>query len=355
MSQHISPRTTIFYIWHHITRESASHHHFTPPHLKAQHIRHHTATVHIAPFQIHNYSTPHPHSTPQHISHHTIFHIAYHLILILHRHTNTADITTHCIIFHIWRHTTTAHCICHILHHHNSTPPHFTSPNFPPFALCNIPHNWRGTTVHTTPYSTSHILHFTSHQVWKCNIPHRTTFHIHITPHFISHHNSPQITWLHVSAHHFTCPHSTMHIAKFKYKIHITLPTAHIPYHTTHPTLHFDHHSACLIGRQTIPHHCITSTTTFHILHQHTATFPMHYAIPHRITTFHTWRCTTSQHHTTDVAHILHCTLPVHITATGWIRYKIPHLALQNVAHHTKFDITPCDLVVLKYVKCGVM
>ncbi len=287
MSQHISPRTTIFYIWHHITPQSASHHHFTPPHLKAQHIRHHTATVHIAPFQIHNYSTPHPHSTPQHISHHTIFHIAYHLILILHRHTNTADITTHCIIFHIWRHTTTAHCICHILHHHNSTPPHFTSPNFPHFALCNIPHNWRGTTVHTTPYSTSHILHFTSHQVWKCNIPHRTTFHIHITPHFISHHNSPQITWLHhVSAHHFTCPHSTMHIATFKYKIHITLPTAHIPYHTTHPTLHFDHHSACLIGRQTIPHHsvllpqphftsCISTpphspcTTPFHIASHH--------------------------------------------------------------------------------------
>ena len=77
-------------------------------------------------------------------------------------------------------------------------------------------------------------------------------------PHFISHHNSPQITWLHhVSAHHFTCPHSTMHIATFKYKIYITLPTAHIPYHTTHPTLHFDHHSACLIGRQTIPHHSV--------------------------------------------------------------------------------------------------
>ncbi len=107
------------------------------------------------------------------------------------------------------------------------------------------------------------------------------------TPHFISHHNSPQITWLHhVSAHHFTCPHSTMHIATFKYKIHITLPTAHIPYHTTHPTLHFDHHSACLIGRQTIPHHsvllpqphftsCISTpphspcTTPFHIASQH--------------------------------------------------------------------------------------
>ena len=79
---------------------------------------------------------------------------------------------------------------------------------------------------------------------------------------------------------------STMHIATFKYKIHITLPTAHIPYHTTHPTLHFDHHSACLIGRQTIPHHsvllpqphftsCISTqphspcTTPFHIASHH--------------------------------------------------------------------------------------
>ena len=33
----------------------------------------------------------------------------------------------------------------------------------------------------------------------------------------------------------------------------------------------------------------------------------------------------------------LHCTL-LHITATlGWIRHNIPHLALQNIPHHTKF------------------
>ena len=237
MSQHISPRTTIFYIWHHITPQSASHHHFTPPHLKAQHIPHHTATVHIAPFQIHNYSTPHPHSTPQHISHHTIFHIAYHLILILHRHTNTADITTHCIIFHIWRHTTTAHCICHILHHHNSTPPHFTSPNFPHFALCNIPHNWRGTTVHTTPYSTSHIL----------NLYHtrseNATFHI--APHFTytSHHISYR-TIIHLkSRDSTTCRHTISHAhippctsphSNIKY-------TSHYPQHTFHTTPHIPH------------------------------------------------------------------------------------------------------------------
>ena len=225
MSQRISPRTTIFYIWHHITPQSASHHHFTPPHLKAQHIPHHTATVHIAPFHIHNYSTPHPHSTPQHISHHTIFHIAYHLILILHRHTTTADITTHCIIFHIWRHTTTAHCICHILHHHNSTPPHFTSPNFPHFALCNIPHN-------EAPQSIFDIAHYAFHITPGLKIPHRTTFHIHITPHFTSHHiihlksrdsSTCQHTISHAHIPPLTSPHSNI-------KLHITLSTAHI-YH----------------------------------------------------------------------------------------------------------------------------
>ena len=45
---------------------------------------------------------------------------------------------------------------------------------------------------------------------------------------------------------------------------------------------------------------------------------------------------------------------PTHITATGWIRHNIPHLALQNIPHHTKFHITLCDLVVFNW-KCGVM
>ena len=237
MSQHISPRTTIFYIWHHITPQSASHHHFTPPHLKAQHIRHHTATVHIAPFQIHNYSTPHPHSTPQHISHHTIFHIAYHLILILHRHTNTADITTHCIIFHIWRHTTTAHCICHILHHHNSTPPHSHHLTF---------HILHYVTFHITdeaPQSTPrHIRHRTfciSHHTRSEN----ATFHI--APHFTytSHHISYR-TIIHLkSRDSTTCQHTISHAhippctsphSNIKY-------TSHYPQHTFHTTPHIPH------------------------------------------------------------------------------------------------------------------
>ncbi len=94
MSQHISPRTTIFYIWHHITPQSASHHRFTPPHLKAQHIRHRIATVHIAPFRIHNDCTPHPHSTSQYISHH-ISHIPHHMP------PHLTSIAARCIFFHI--------------------------------------------------------------------------------------------------------------------------------------------------------------------------------------------------------------------------------------------------------------
>ncbi len=74
----------------------------------------------------------------------------------------------------------------------------------------------------------------------------------HSTSHHISHRTIIHLWSLHhMSAHHFTsCPHSTshhtMHIATFKYKLLITLPTAHIPYHTTLPSLHFDHHSQCM-------------------------------------------------------------------------------------------------------------
>ena len=134
MSHHISPRTTIFYIWHHITPQSASHHHLTPSHLKAQHIRHRiAATVHIS----------HPqrlHTTPT-------FNIAVHSTF----HT-TSDLNRNTL--HLFPHLTTIaqHIAyhCHILHHHSFT----SHRNFPHLALCNIPG------FHTTP-STSHLLpHF---------------------------------------------------------------------------------------------------------------------------------------------------------------------------------------------------
>ena len=132
--QHISPRTTIFYIWDHITLQSASVPPFHTTTSRLKHMPFHiTQTVHIlhgSPFHIHNYSTPHPHSTSQHISHHTIFHIALHhtrFHIVLHHHIwhhntlhNFPHMTSHYIIFHIWHHTTIAQ---HIAYHHNSTPP----------------------------------------------------------------------------------------------------------------------------------------------------------------------------------------------------------------------------------------
>ena len=94
----ISPGTTIFYIWDHITLQSASAPPFhTTTNLKA-HVPHcHTTTVHILH---HSTST----TIPQHTTfnttayftpHHTIFHIA------LHHHILTDLISHH----HIWQHT----------------------------------------------------------------------------------------------------------------------------------------------------------------------------------------------------------------------------------------------------------
>ena len=135
------------------------HHHFTPPHLKS-HVPHHAATVHISRDST---STTIPHHT--HIRQHRIFHTTPYStshttsdILILH-HTTTSD--WHHNTLHNFPHLTlhnnrTAHCICHILQHHNSTPPHFTSHrNFPHLAICNIPHT---RTPHSTP---RHIPHNT--------------------------------------------------------------------------------------------------------------------------------------------------------------------------------------------------
>ena len=150
--QHISPRTTIFYIWHHITLQSAS----ASPRLTA-HVPH--RTVHTIPHP--QLFTPHPPATSQHILHHHI--TLPHLDFTYHH------IWTHCIIFHIWRHTT-VHCISHILHHHNFS----SHRHCPHFALCNITHT---RTPHSTPpYSTQ--LHFNR------TMSEIATFHI--APHFTS-------------------------------------------------------------------------------------------------------------------------------------------------------------------------
>ena len=77
----------------------------------------------------------------------------------------------------------------------------------------------------------------------------------------------------------------------------------------------------------------ITSTTTFHILHQHTATFPMHHTIPHQ--SHHnishlTLHDITASHHWCRTYSTLHLTSPHHSHRVNK-RYSIPHLALQNV------------------------
>ena len=198
-------------------------HNGTPPYSPCT-----TPSFHItSPHFIHNYSISHPHSTPQHIWHHTIFHIT------LHHHIFTS--------YHIWHNTLhhfphltshnnrTAHCICHIFHHHNSTPPYH---NFQHLALYNIPQT---RTQHSTPW-------YIPHHTFCISI----TFHItpclklqHSTSHHISHRTIIHTKLLHhITAHHSTsCPHSTsnhaMLFTTFKCKLHITLsPSTHSkPHH----------------------------------------------------------------------------------------------------------------------------
>ena len=123
-----------FYIWEHYT--AISHHH-----ISKYNIFHITATVRIAPFDIHNYSTPY-------IKHRSILHIALH--------------------HHIWQHIasfSTSVIAQHIAH---TRTPHSTPRHIP---------------LHTFCISIRH-------HVWNCNIPHRTTFDIYWS-HHISHLGAP--------------------------------------------------------------------------------------------------------------------------------------------------------------------
>ena len=172
----------------------------------------------------------------------------------------------------------------------------------------------------------------------------------HSTSHHISHRTIIHIKSLHhMSAHHSTCPHSTshhtMHIATFKYKLHITLHTTHSTHskaqHTSYtafrPSFYMSNwasnHSTSLSIPQ--PHFtsCISTppqspcrvTTPFHIHHISHLTL-------HDITASHHWcrtystlplisphhshiRVNKAQHPTSGIAK--HCT-----------SHQIPHHAV---------------------------
>ena len=225
MSQHITSDHHILYpTLHRSLPPTAISHHCISKH----NIPHHT--VHI-----HNYTTPHPHSASAYFTPHRVPH-----------YTTTSDITTHCSVFHIRHHTTILQYIAYATVFTTTIPYHHISHHI--------------ITVHILYYATVHIPgHHIPHHTFCISV----AFHItpyqkfqHSTLHHISHNFIIHIKSLHhISAHHSTSrPHSishyAMHIAKFKYKFHITLfnitlqTTPHIPHCI------FDHHSAspCLIS-----------------------------------------------------------------------------------------------------------
>ena len=170
MSQLISPRTTTFYIWHHITPQSASHHHLTPPHLKAQHIRHRIATVHIShPQRLHTtptfniavHSTFH---TTSDLNRNTL-HLFPHLTIAQHIAYATFFITIshHIVIFHIlhMQHSRTPHSKPRHPHHtfgrisitFNITSNH-NHIRSRPLSAMNITFKYRLQLIRTTPQHT---------------------------------------------------------------------------------------------------------------------------------------------------------------------------------------------------------
>jgi len=182
--------------------------HITQP-QSTSHTIPHPQLFHTTPtFNITAYFTPHhiPHRiTPQNLdftSHHYVWH------------HNTWHHFPHCTSHN----NHTAHCICHSLHHYNTTPPHSTSHRNWLSASCIMQHSThQDTTFHTMPYSTSHILHF-HHTVSEI-----ATFHI--TPHFtyISHHISHR-TVIHIKSLHHTSLGTPFYITP---TFHLTPRQAH--------------------------------------------------------------------------------------------------------------------------------
>ena len=267
----------------HSTSDITLHRYFTPPHLKA--------TVHIS-----------HHSTSRSILHHThvTFNIStFHTITLRHHiwHCNTL------LFFFLsprltYRNNRTTHCMCHILHRHNSTLPDFTYRNFPRLAFCNIPH------TRTPGHSTSHFA-FQSHSPMSK----MTTFHIdHISHRTISHIKSRSTKYLHTIPHHAHIPpHTTPCSSHSNINYTPHYPTAHnphcisnIPHHTTMSNV--SSHSTPLGILQTYSHLSSQHTIIFHIYHN---------TIPHRIITLHIWHCTSHCH---TISHIS-CTVAPYSTS----------------------------------------
>ena len=132
--QHISPRTTIFYIWDHITLQSAA---SAPPFhtttsRSTRSTSHRRSTSYTIPYPQLFHTTPTFNITPYSTSHYTTPDSTYwvalhHHILILHQRDH-----------HIWRHNTLHHFL-HLTSHYNHA------------AHATIPH---------------HHGHFTSHRNW---------------------------------------------------------------------------------------------------------------------------------------------------------------------------------------------
>ena len=344
MSQHITSDHPILHL--------TSHHSLPPTTISHHHISKHNIFHITQPQSTSRHSTPTTIPHHSHLQHHSTFHTTPYSTL---HYTTTSwfYITPpHLTSQHIASFPTsdiTQHIAYAAFHHHNSTPPHFTSRNFPHLALCNVPHTRtpQSTPCHIPHHTFAFQSHFTLHHVWKSNIPHHIAFH---TSHFTVHHN---FTLNHLAPipHHTHILLHTMHITTFKYKLHITHSK---PHHTSHTAFQPSFHiTPCLIWHQTIPHHSVFHNHISHLASRHTNTFPMHpTTIPHRIT-----------HFTPDIARH-HSIIPCRTYSTSHLIPHHSHIRMNKAQHPTSGTAkcctshqiphysTPCDLVVLK---CGMV
>ena len=239
---------------------------------------------------------------------------------------------------HIWQtfnvatHLASDHHILHLASHYTAvcipSPFHTTTSQSTTYSTSHshsphrtIPHPQR---LHTTPtfnitvYFTPHQSYSTSHattsDINRSTLhlfPHLTSQQSHSTLHmphsssqfhiaFMQHSRTPHSTPRHIPHYTFAAfqSHSTLHHISHRTIITSNLATTSrhaIPHSAINITFKYRLQIALPHGTHSKPHHCIStivsyrySTTTFHILHQHTTIFPMyHTIIPNRITTFH--------------------------------------------------------------------